>query len=80
MTLNDILHVDSCFLLQVVDVLSHVHPKNSFVMKHLGEEVCRSCLETIHIERLRELIESFWFLPEEIDFEQTFRLWKIVLS
>lgn len=58
--LNNEWHVHSCFLLQVVDVLSQVLHQNAFILQQLYEEVSWSRVVVCRIEflMLRELVKG----------------------
>lgn len=79
MALNDLIHVNSSFFFKVVNVLSHIHPEQTHVIKHLHKEVCWRRLITIHIKALREFIESLWRFLEVLEVEETLRVRKLVL-
>jgi len=79
MSLNDIIHVHSCFLLQVVDVLCSILPQNTLVLEHLDKEMCRCRIVLRQIKVLSETVERLRLVEEKINGEDAFWLRQVVL-
>lgn len=78
--LHNFIHIDSSLLFKIVNILGHIVEQDSFVVKHLDEEVCRRWFVNRPIFILCESVEWFRILNEKVDIKECFRSGKIVLA
>lgn len=67
MALEDFTHVHTCLRFEVINILSHTLPKNSFVLQKLDEVVGGRGIASIYIEILGEFVKCFGLLNEIFD-------------
>ena len=60
MSLHNIPHVQTGFLLQVINILCHVLPKNALVLQHLDKVMGWGGIMRRDIKMLRKVVECLW--------------------
>ena len=79
MRLHNAPHIQTSFLLEVVDVLGHVLPQNALVLQHLDKVVSWGGLMRRGVKMLRKVVKCLRSIQKVSKLKQGFRVWKVVL-